>query len=130
ACALVLFTNLVIKTPRESPAHAKHVPGGAHGAISQAVFRLTKTAGPMVHWDFNQPIPCVFDQRRNEAMHSLERKQRADALEPHCFERTTRVAHPVFRVPTTNRIRNPASEPFHTRVPALRTIAANEVGAA
>ena len=63
-------------------------------------------------------------------MHSLERDQRTDAFAPHCFERATGVAHPIFRVPATNSIRNAAGEPFYTRVPALRAITANEIGAA
>ena len=84
----------------------------------------------MVHRNFYQPVPCVFDQRRNKAMHPLERNQRADALAPHCFERATGVAHAVFRVSAANDVRNPASEPFHTRVPALRAITANQISAA
>jgi hypothetical protein len=84
----------------------------------------------MIHWNFHQPVPCVLYQRRNEAMHPLERNQRADALASHCFERATGVAHAVFRVPAANGIRNPAGEPFHTRVPAQRAITANEISAA
>src|SRR5438270_13290616 len=62
-------------------------------------------------------------------MHSLERKQRADALASHRLERATCVAHAVFRVSAANGVRNSAGEPFYTRVPALGAITANEISA-
>src|SRR5262245_2069996 len=126
---LVLFANLVIQTPREQPAHTEHVDCGAHGTIAQTVLSLTKTPRAMVHWNFHQPVPCVFDQRRNKAMHSLERKKRGYAFTPHRLQRTTGIAHAVFRVPATNGVRDPAGEPFYQRVPALRAITANQIRA-
>src|SRR5207244_3227032 len=130
SCPLLLFANLIIQTPREQPAYTEHVDGGADSTVAQAVFGLAKTPWTMVHWNFNQPIPCSFQQRWNKAMHSLERNERSDAFAPHRLECAAGVAHAVFGVTAPNRVRNPAREPFHTGVPALRAITANQIRAA
>src|ERR1043166_2985293 len=126
---LILFSNLVIQTPREQPAYTEHVDGSADGPIAQTVFSLTKTPRAMFHRNFHEPIPCVFDQRRNEAMHSLERKQHRYALAAHCLKRATGVAHAVPCIAAPDRVGDPAGEPFHKRVPALCAITAHEISA-
>ena len=63
-------------------------------------------------------------------MHSLEREKRGDAFAPHRFESATGVAHTVFCITASNRVRDPAGKPFHDRVSALRAITANQIGAA
>lgn len=128
ACRLV--ANLVIQSPREQPAHTKHVDRRAHRAIAQAIFGLTKAARPMVHWNFNQPVARAFDQRGNKAMHSLEWNERGDAFGTHRFECAAGVAHTVFCITAADRVRDPAGKLFHNRVPALRAITANQIGAA
>ena len=113
-----LFANFIVQPPRQQPAHAEHIDCRAESPITQTVFALAEATGPMVHRNFDQPIAGGFDQRGNETVHAFEWKQRAHAFAPYCFKRATGVAHAVFRVSAANDVRNPAGEPFHTRVPA------------
>ena len=62
-------------------------------------------------------------------MHSLEWNERAHAFAPHRLERATGVAHAVFCETAANGVGDPAGQPLHARVSALRAIAANEIGA-
>ena len=127
---LLLFPNLVIQSSREQPSHTEHVHRGADGAIAQTVFSLTKTPPAMVHRNFHQPVPSVFDQRGDKAMHSLERKQHGYAFAPHRLECATGIAYAVFCVTAPDCIGDSAGEPLCKRIPAVRAITANQISAA
>ena len=78
-----IVPHLIIKPARQEPAHAKHVDGGAEGAIAEAVFALAEATRTMIHWNLNQPISRSFHQRGDETVHALEWNQRPDAIPPH-----------------------------------------------
>jgi hypothetical protein len=83
----------------------------------------------MVHRHFNQLVAGCLDQRGNETVHAFERKQRAYAFVPHCFECAPGVAHPIFRVTAADGVRNPAGRTFDECVLALDAITADKIGA-
>ena len=78
-----IVPHLIIKPARQEPAHAKHVDGGAEGAIAEVVFALAETTRTMIHWNLNQPISRSFHQRGDETVHALEWNQRPDAIPSH-----------------------------------------------
>src|SRR5688572_20823625 len=121
---------LIIEPAGEQPADAKHIGGGAEGAVAEAVFALTELAWAMVHRDFHEAIAGAFHERGNEAMHPFERKQRADAFTPHGLQSAAGIADSVFRKTAPDEVRDAAGDPFHERVLALRAITTDEVGPA
>src|SRR4029434_295902 len=101
------LANLVVQPPRKQPAHPEHVDGGTESAIAQAVIASTEAAWTMIHGDFDQPIICAFDERRDEAVHPFKWNQRAHAFEAHRLQRATRVAHTVFCETAANGVGDP-----------------------
>src|SRR5204863_9695911 len=95
--------HLVIQSAREQPADAEHIDSGAKSAISEAIFALAETARPMVYRNFHQPVSCSSNEGRDETVHAFKWNQRAHTFAPHCLERTTGVAHVVFRKTAANK---------------------------
>src|SRR5262245_56053243 len=123
------IVDSVIQSPREEPADAKHVHRRPPCAAAEAILGLTKAPWPMIHWNLDQFITRAPDQRRNKAVHSFEWNERNRAFAPHRFERAPCVAHVIFRETATNKISDPAGQPFCERVLAFRPITANQIRA-
>ena len=82
--------------PRKDPAHRILVEGGFEVSVSEPVFAYARDSGPVVDWNFGNPIAHTFDEGRDEAMHSVERKKGLFTLYSQGLERASGVSYAVF----------------------------------
>src|SRR5207244_10943384 len=111
---------------REEPADAKHVDGGAEGAVAEAVFALAVFSRAMIHRDLDEAKTGAFHERGDEAMHAFEGNERADAFAAHGFQGAAGVVHAVFRKAASDEICDAARDALHESVFPLRAITAGE----
>ena len=53
AASSIIAPYFIVKPPRQEPAHAEHVDGGAKSAVTQTILALAETARPMVYGNFH-----------------------------------------------------------------------------
>src|SRR6187455_488453 len=120
----------IIELPRKEPANAKHIDGGADGAVAEAVFAKAELPRPVINRHLDEPIAGALDQRRNESVHALERHERADAFASHRLQGAAGVPHAVLRETAAHEIRDAARDPFYDRVFSFGAVTDGEIGAA